>query len=479
MDGSDRRRGFVRNGVSLFFAAPCDLQITVGGIPVAGEALKTLVDQRAKLVHDARAILDRAQSEGRDMLAEEIEQYEALDAQIEKLCDQIDAKRTGEQRQDRLRQYEDMLSEPLPRQVPPSRPELPRGATEAAQQTFGFGRAGELSLGDISETDPRLAETLRHRCGEKYRKAFLSYLRGEPRDYEQLGLVTGNDPQGGYLAPMAFVSTLIKFVDDMVKMRSLATVLPPTTAKSVGAVSFDTDYADADWTAEVPASDLSEDNAARFGSREMTPHLLTKLVKTSRKMLRSATLNLETFLAQRFAYRFALSENSAYMTGSGSQRPLGVFTASSSGIPTSRDTTCASTTTFTFDEVIDLKESVKDQYQARGTFFASRTFRKMCRKLKDGMGQYLLVENNAGTGVTMLLDRPLVVDENAPSTFTTGQYIAVFGDFSFYWIQDGINLEIQRLDELFSLRNQVGWIGRKETDGMPVLAEAFGRLILG
>ena len=37
----------------------------------------------------------------------------------------------------------------------------------------------------------------------------------------------------------------------------------------------------------------------------------------------------------------------------------------------------------------------------------------------------------------------------------------------------------KRLDELFALKNQVGWVGRKETDGMPVLAEAFSRLKLG
>jgi HK97 family phage major capsid protein len=101
----------------------------------------------------------------------------------------------------------------------------------------------------------------------------------------------------------------------------------------------------------------------------------------------------------------------------------------------------------------------------------------MCRKLKDGNGNYLMVMNTA-SGLDTLLERPLVVDENAPSTFTTGQYIAIFGDLSFYYIQDGINLEVQRLDELYAAQNQVGWIFRKETDAMPVLGEAFGRLIL-
>ncbi len=38
-------------------------------------------------------------------------------------------------------------------------------------------------------------------------------------------------------------------------------------------------------------------------------------------------------------------------------------------------------------------------------------------------------------------------------------------------------MTIQRLAELYAATNQVGFIARKETDGMPVLEEAFARLI--
>jgi hypothetical protein len=36
----------------------------------------------------------------------------------------------------------------------------------------------------------------------------------------------------------------------------------------------------------------------------------------------------------------------------------------------------------------------------------------------------------------------------------------------------------QRLVELFAATNQVGFIGRRELDGMPVLSEAFVRVTL-
>jgi hypothetical protein len=37
---------------------------------------------------------------------------------------------------------------------------------------------------------------------------------------------------------------------------------------------------------------------------------------------------------------------------------------------------------------------------------------------------------------------------------------------------------VQRLNELYAETNQVGFIGRLETDGMPVLEEAFVRVTL-
>jgi hypothetical protein len=39
-------------------------------------------------------------------------------------------------------------------------------------------------------------------------------------------------------------------------------------------------------------------------------------------------------------------------------------------------------------------------------------------------------------------------------------------------------MNIQRLDELYAENNQVGFIGRLETDGMPVLENAFARVTL-
>jgi HK97 family phage major capsid protein len=68
------------------------------------------------------------------------------------------------------------------------------------------------------------------------------------------------------------------------------------------------------------------------------------------------------------------------------------------------------------------------------------------------------------------------LSEYAPSTLAQSNYVAILGDFRYYWIADALDMQIQRLVELYARTNQTGFIGRLETDGMPVLEEAFVRL---
>jgi len=103
---------------------------------------------------------------------------------------------------------------------------------------------------------------------------------------------------------------------------------------------------------------------------------------------------------------------------------------------------------------------------------------KNITKLKDGEGQYIWRESVRVGEPDRLLGQPVMMSEYAPNTFTTGLYVGLLGDFSFYWIADSLSMQIQRLVELYAGNNQIGFIGRQETDGMPVLEEAFARVTL-
>jgi HK97 family phage major capsid protein len=218
-----------------------------------------------------------------------------------------------------------------------------------------------------------------------------------------------------------------------------------------------------------------------LGKRELRPHPLAKLIKVSRTLLRKATIGPEGLIRQRFGYKFGVVEETAFMTGSGQNQPLGLFTASANGVDTSRDVSTGNTTTaIASDNLLEVKYSLKIQHQTdeKTRWVFHRSAVKAIQQLKDGMGRYLWQTSIQEGKPDRLLDIPVVMSEYAPNTFTTGLYVGGLFNFRYYHIADALDMEMQRLDELYANTNQVGFIARKETDGMPVLAEAFARVKL-
>jgi len=78
----------------------------------------------------------------------------------------------------------------------------------------------------------------------------------------------------------------------------------------------------------------------------------------------------------------------------------------------------------------------------------------------------------------MLLGNGYIESENASDTWTTGLYVGIYGDLSFYYIAEA-PVEIRRLDELGALTNQVYLVANRYVDAMPILEEAFTRITLG
>jgi len=324
---------------------------------------------------------------------------------------------------------------------------------------------------------PRLQSSLA--SIKAYRRA-LAYGPEVLNADERKALRADEDIAGGFLvAPQQMAQDLLKFVDDRVYVRQLATVEQLGAAASLGVVSLDTDLSDWDWTTELATG--AEDTIKPFGKRALTPHPLAKRIKISKTLIRKSTRPVDTIVRDRLGYKYSVSLEKAYLTGDGFQKPLGLFTASPDGIPVARDTTYTDTNDTTrSDSIIDARYTLKAQYQeARNTrWIVSREFVKRVRKFRDANGQFMW---NPGLGLQSgqpptILDIPYLQSEFAPSTFTSGLYIALLGDLSFYWIVDSLQLDIQVLLELYAETNQIGYIGRYEGDGMPVLAEAFTRL---
>lgn len=396
---------------------------------------RELLAKRAELVNQARGMLETAEKEKRDFSDEEQKNYNAIFDDVAKIDKKIEnLRKLGTVDDEEFRTTE---------------PEKPEG-----------NERGNRSPEEEART-----------------RAFDAFLRRGAILPELRALQADSDAAGGfYTTPQQFVNSLIKAINDMVFIRQWATPNTVTQAQSLGVPTLAADPADADWTSELGTG--NEDTTMSFGKRELKPNPLAKRIKVSNRLLR-LTPEVESLVIQRLAYKFGITYEKAGLTGSGANQPLGVFTASSDGISTSRDVSTDNTTTaFTTDGLKNAKYALKAGYWPRARWLFHRDGVKMLAKLKDAENRYLW-QNSIQLGQPDMLDGvPLFTSEYVPNTFTTGLYVGIIGDFSYYWIADALDFSIQRLNELYAATNQTGFIGRLESDGMPVLEEAFVRVKL-
>ena len=125
-----------------------------------------------------------------------------------------------------------------------------------------------------------------------------------------------------------------------------------------------------------------------------------------------------------------------------------------------------------------MKYALKAQYRKNARWIFHRDAIKMIRKLKDGEGSYIWRQGISADKPDTILDQPFDESEYQNNTFSGSGLVGILGDFSYYWIVDALNFEIQVAIERYAETNQNGYFGRGETDGMVVLADAFRRVKL-
>lgn len=424
--------------------------------------------------HDAYKKLLETPQEKRT--AEQNAELDRLDVAMDKIEGEIKITEKSEARDQRLGQR--LPTEPVKPDVEHRAVQtLDEHRARAVDYEKRFGRMGRY----IAE---RMADN--PVASPEYRTAWAK-LQAFGKDAlapdELRALSVGTATEGGHTVPLEeFLPRLIKAVDDSAPMRTVSTILPPVTqAQGLGIPTLAADPADADWTTELGTG--SEDGTMAFGKREMHPYPMAKRIKVSDKLLRSSPLAMEPLVLDRLGYKFGITGEKAFQTGDGVNKALGIFTPSADGIPTSRDVEIGDgSAAVDPDKVIDARYTLKEGYWPRARWMFHRNWLAKFRKLKSALaqgGNYLWQPGLTAGAPSTFLDFPYTLSEYSPSVTThgAGVYAAVLGDFSNYWIVDALTTRIQRLVELYAETGQVGFIGRAEMDGQPVLSEAFVRAI--
>lgn len=445
------------------------------------QTAKQLREERADLILKAQSYCKEHEDDKGFLSAEDQAIVDEMLAEAEAKKPYIDQR----EKRERLDQMAFDLNQPKERNNKPQNPYLPDPNATPQERSAGGDRNMIVVRVGNDETGRPAYEKIS--AGQKfgnagYREMFGRFLRTGKYPAEYAGLQSDNAEQAGYLvASEQFASEILREVDDLLFVRRYAKVHTLREAKSLGIRARTARANTFDWSAELSVS--AADTALKYGKRVLFPHHLTGQIKVSRDLLRNAVISIENEVRGEMARDAGEVMEDAYLTGSGAQQPLGVFTASNDGIPTSRDVNTGSATGITYEGMATAKYSLKSQYRNGGTRAGARWLfhRDAVLKimlLRDGDGHPLM---RPGRGLRdddpdTILGMPFDESERAPNTFTNGNYFGLLGNWRYYEIADSLEMEVQVLMELFSQTNEVGYVGRLKTDGMPTLSEAFVRL---
>jgi HK97 family phage major capsid protein len=447
--------------------------------------------QRAKHIEEARKILDAAKD--REMNTEERAKYDAAHNAAKTLKTRIDDEERQAGLEEEVRGQKREARPPVGDGIDPeARGDDVPGGTEVdlradTEEARALSRIFSEIRGRVDAEDRLMhrGEALRElRKGKRglaaYRSIFNQVLRGNITGSEARAelrtMQADSNVDGGYmLAPAQMVSQLIKDLDNAVFIRGFATRFA-CGHSGLGAVSLNTDLDDFGWTTELSSG--NQDDALKLGKRELKPHPLAKKVLFSKTLAANAP-DAISLLTQRLVYKLGITQEKAYLTGNGAGQPLGVFTASTDGIPTTRDVSTDNTTTaITADGLLNAKYSLKAEHRRAARWMFHRDGLLKVAKLKDGENQYLWQPGLIAGQPDRLLNLPVDESEYVPNTFTAGNYVGILANWQYYWIADSLDLALQVLVELYAGSNKNGIHARYEGDGLPVLAEAFARVKL-
>lgn len=383
-----------------------------------------IIEERANLITEMRSILDSAESEERDLTAEERQEYDRREVRVQELEGDI---RRHEQAQ----------------------------------------RAEDLDIRAVTGEPPEAPESQTpDRGSEEYRDAFDAYARGEELTTEQRStLNVGTDADGGFAVP-EFWTSLYEGLREFGIIRDLATVI---TTEMGGDLHVPRVAAAAAVPALTPEAAAIADDAEAFDEAVIGAYKYARITKASEEVVQDVLFDVPSFVGRRLGEDLALATGAAYANGTGAGQPQGLFAGATETF------TLAANGAIAADEVIDLVYSVSAPYRRNGVFVCNDSTIAAVRKLKDANDQYLWQVSIQSGEPDRLLGYPVHPDSHVASLGgATGARVIGFGNVArAFTIRDVQGVTIKFLDQLYAGNDQVGWRGKLRTSSAVIDVNAF------
>ena len=352
--------------------------------------IKAQAEARAKAWEEAKALLDTAAAEKRDLTSEETQKFDRINAELDERAAAIETIRKAEERE----------------------------AKAAA-----------------AASDFVVAETV---------KSDYDYVRslakGEIRshNFETRGTLTPSNSGG--VVPQSFVARVYDLAREVGPMLDVSEVFNTQSGEDLKIPTL-TAYGTATYDAPGAAIDESEPT---FSSITLGAKKFGFLVPVARELIEDGGVDIAEVLARAAGNSIGVAINAQLTTGAGgASAPTGIMTAAGTGV----SGTIAGGL-FTADQLIDLVYSVDGAVRRlNGTgWLMSPTAIRNARKLKDNDGQYLFQPSlQAGQPDSLLGFR---VYEN-PAVAAVGSAAASvgFGYLPSYKVRVAGGLRVDRSDD--------------------------------
>lgn len=307
-----------------------------------------------------------------------------------------------------------------------------------------------------------------------HQKAFAAYLRSGDDDgmraleLEDKALSTAVSGDGGYLVDPVTSDKIADVLHSTASIRSIANVVAiEATAYDV---LVDTTEIGAGWATEV--ADSVETSTPQVERITIPLHELSALPKASQRLLDDSAFDVEGWLAERIADKFARAEGNAFVSGDGVDKPKGFLTYPSADyvtaiwgeighVLTGVDGDFAATNPA--DAIVDLVYALGARYRANASFVMNSKTAGAVRKMKDADGRFLWSDGLAAGEPARLMGYPVLVSEDMPDIATSAPAIA-FGDFNAgYTVAERPDLRILR--DPFSAKPNVLFYATKRVGG--------------
>lgn len=301
--------------------------------------------------------------------------------------------------------------------------------------------------------------------------AYENYLRKmsnrlTPQEIEAIRntMSTTTGSEGGYTVQPIVASTLIEALKDFGAMRRLATPLTTTNGADLSFPSTDGTSEEGEIIAQ---NQSATDGDVAFGTVPLNTYKFSsKVVAIPIELLQDSNIDVVALVNNRLRERIGRIQNRMFSVGTGTAQPFGITTAATAG----KVGATGQTLTVTYDDLVDLVDSIDPAYQIAGLKFQfAQAVRRAVRKIKDTTGRPIWTpsydEGMSAKTPDLLLGYPVEINNHMPVPAANAKSIS-FGDHSKYMVRDAMELTMFRFeDSAYLKKGQVGFLAWARAGG--------------